>query len=392
MGIRVAVVGLGAVGAATALHLSRRSATVVGFDQYTPPHSFGSSHGETRITRLSIGEGDAYIPLVKRSHQLWRELEHDTSQEILTVTGGLILGPTTAGTHHGVPGFVASTISYAQQYGIHHRTYTPGELSNDFPEFILSGNEQVYFEHEAGFVRPELAISAQLHLASKNRATLYFNTPVLTIERLPGGGVSVTTTQGSMSFDRCILTTGGWIRRFVPPPISSQLRITRQVLHWLRIEGGRYSLDRFPIFIWCYGSSDEDMIYGFPSLDGRTMKVASESVVESTTPDSIDRSVSKDEQRTFFERKISPRLRYLAAEVERSVVCQYTVAPRGQFIVDTHPEIPECLFASCCSGHGFKHSAAVGEALAESAFETELSSALRPFQLRASKEYSQGDQ
>lgn len=379
MGMRVAVVGLGAVGAAAALHLAHRSATVVGFDLHTPPHAFGSSHGESRITRLSIGEGDAYIPLVQRSHQLWRELERETGDRILTTTGGLIIGPKTVGTHHGVSGFVANTISYAERYGIDHRTYTPEEVSREFPEFTLNGDEQVYFERDAGFIRPEVAISAQLHLATKYQATLHFNTPVSSIERVPGGGVVITTAQGKSLFDRCILTAGSWIRPFLPPDLSSQLRITRQVLHWLPIEAGRYSIGHFPIFIWCYGSSDEDMIYGFPSLDGKTLKLATESVLESPTPESIDRSVSTEEQREFFQRKISPRLRYLSPRIARSVVCQYTVAPRGQFLVDAHPEIPECLFASCCSGHGFKHSAAVGEALAESILGSEISPVLKPF-------------
>lgn len=60
----IAVIGLGAIGAATLMHLAKSGAHVIGIDQYSPPHNKGSSHGEIRITRLSIGEGAEYIPLV----------------------------------------------------------------------------------------------------------------------------------------------------------------------------------------------------------------------------------------------------------------------------------------------------------------------------------------
>ena len=67
------VIGLGAFGAATACQLAKSGARVLGIDRFLPPHARGSSHGDTRITRLAIGEGDAYVPLAIRSHEIWRE-------------------------------------------------------------------------------------------------------------------------------------------------------------------------------------------------------------------------------------------------------------------------------------------------------------------------------
>ncbi|RZJ57552.1 MAG: FAD-dependent oxidoreductase, partial [Acidovorax sp.] len=87
------VVGLGAVGSATLYQLARRGARVLGLDQFAPPHTLGSSHGQTRITRLAVGEGDQYVPLVRRSHEIWAELEAATGQSIYTRTHGLVLGP-----------------------------------------------------------------------------------------------------------------------------------------------------------------------------------------------------------------------------------------------------------------------------------------------------------
>src|SRR6187431_1504994 len=83
------VIGLDAFGAATTFQLARSGARVLGIDQYAPPHAHGSSHGDTRITRLAIGEGDAYVPLALRSHEIWREVEGAAGASLLTVTGGL---------------------------------------------------------------------------------------------------------------------------------------------------------------------------------------------------------------------------------------------------------------------------------------------------------------
>src|SRR4051794_23887868 len=89
----VIVVGLGAHGSATLRALARDGARVIGLDRFAPPHDRGSSHGETRITRLAVGEGEAYAPLVLRSHALWRELEAETGLALLLQCGGLVMAP-----------------------------------------------------------------------------------------------------------------------------------------------------------------------------------------------------------------------------------------------------------------------------------------------------------
>ena len=85
------VVGLGAMGSASAYQLAKRGARVLGIDQFSPPHDMGSSHGDTRITRLGVGEGLHYTPLVMRSHEIWRALEAEIGETLLTANGGLII-------------------------------------------------------------------------------------------------------------------------------------------------------------------------------------------------------------------------------------------------------------------------------------------------------------
>src|ERR1700733_9982222 len=87
----VVVVGLGAMGSAVCAQLASRGTSVTGIDQYNPPHPYGSTHAETRMTRLAVGEGPEYVPLVRRSHELWREIEAQTGTRLLTQPGGLIM-------------------------------------------------------------------------------------------------------------------------------------------------------------------------------------------------------------------------------------------------------------------------------------------------------------
>src|SRR5687768_6329592 len=97
----VIVIGLGAVGSAACYQLSKQGASVTGIDRYSPPHSLGSTHGETRITRLAIGEGEQFVPFAVRSHEIWRELESETGADLMTTTGGLIMSAASGHTLHG---------------------------------------------------------------------------------------------------------------------------------------------------------------------------------------------------------------------------------------------------------------------------------------------------
>src|SRR5690242_19159160 len=110
------VLGLGAMGSAAAYQLSRRGNKVLGVDQFAPPHTMGSSHGDTRITRLAIGEGVHYTPLVMRSHELWREIEQMSGSRLLFQTGGLVISSPAKTSMLHVPDFFANTVAAAEKY------------------------------------------------------------------------------------------------------------------------------------------------------------------------------------------------------------------------------------------------------------------------------------
>ncbi|RYZ02168.1 MAG: N-methyl-L-tryptophan oxidase, partial [Comamonadaceae bacterium] len=269
------VIGLGALGAATFHQLALRGASVLGIDQFTPPHTLGSSHGESRITRLAVGEGDAYVPLVTRSHALWRALEAETGQSIMTTTGGLIMAPRDRlAAHHGKDDFVRRTIAAAVRHGIAHEVLDAPAIADRWPQFRLQGDELAYFEPAAGFVRPEAAIAAQLARGQAHGGIARLDEEVLSLQADAGGnGVVVTTTRGRYTAARAVVAAGPWLPRFLQAQARDDwarpLRVYRQVMHWFDAgdAAAAFAPGRLPIFIWMFGDAEDDYMYGFPSSD-----------------------------------------------------------------------------------------------------------------------------
>ena len=362
----VVVVGLGAVGSAALHRLARAGVKAVGIDRYRPPHAFGATHGESRITRLAVGEGSAYAPLVRRSHEIWRELEAETGESLFLQTGGLILGPRSgAANHHGKDDFVRRTIQVAAKAGIPHDVLDAGEIRARFPQFTLTGDELAVHEPSAGVVFPERAVAVQLRLAEQLGATLHLDERV-TAMHTAGAGVTVVTNRRTLHAGRVILSAGPWLPELAGGRLAELARVHRQTLHWFGVDDpAAYAPGRFPVFIWMHGDHPEEYFYGFPILPGSVMvKVASERYGEPITPDKADRTVTAAESAEVFHRHVRGRLAGVLPECGRAAACLYTVTPDAGFIVDTLPDHPGVLVACACSGHGFKHSAALGETLA----------------------------
>ena len=337
MNADVIVIGLGAMGSAACYQLAKRGARVVGIDRYAPPHSFGSTHGETRITRQAIGEGEQFVPFALRSYEIWREIESETGADLLTVTGGLIVSPAGEHTLHGSANFLQTTIDAATKFAIKHRVLTATEINDEFPQFSLTGTEVGYFEYEAGFLRPERCVATQLELAEKLGAELRLNERVTRVEPI-GTGVRVVTETGEYLGAKAIISAGPWVNEFGYGAPADQFRIYRQVLHWFDVSQAyeQYRLGEFPIFIWSYGRWPGDFFYGFPAIDGRDggLKIASEEYRETTVPEQVDRSVGAEEPEDIFRNYVSGRISGVTDRCLKSVVCLYTSTPDSNFVID----------------------------------------------------------
>jgi sarcosine oxidase len=344
---------------------------VTGIDRYSPPHALGSSHGDTRITRLAIGEGARYTPLVLRANEIWEEIERATGEDLHVVTGGLIISSDQRQATTHVQNFFENTIATANEYGIPHELIDSAAIRRRFPRFAVRDNELGYYEPGAGYLRPEACVAAQLRLAEDHGAELHRNERVMSIEP-QGDGVRVRTDQGEYRAAHAIVAVGAWIHELLPPVTAKHFTITRQILFWFDAEPpiARFEPPQFPIWIWEL-QDRKHVIYGFPAIDGPHggVKIATEQYGETTTPEAAEREVGEEEIRRMYEDLVRPNLPGVGPGCVKAKACLYTATPDFHFAIGRHPAIPAAIVASPCSGHGFKHSAAVGEALAELALE-----------------------
>ena len=361
--VDVIVVGLGAMGSATILRLVERGLRVIGLDRFRPPHDHGSTHGETRITRLAIGEGSEYVPLVRRSHELWRELEHRAHTALLHQIGGLVIG-------NRDNAFLERTRAVAAEHDIGHQNLSSAELRRRFPMFSVSAECEAYFEPEAGFVRPEAAVGAQLALAQQLGADLRLGEPV-TAWTSSAAGVEVATANGRFQARQLVLSAGPWITKLLPE-VSLEFAVYPQLLHWFPIRSGYEVLRRMPVFVWETGAERNDFahamaFYGFPAIDGPTggVKLATESYEATVDPDEPATVSASDAAGRIHEEYLASRFPWVAPVPLRSVRCLYTTTRGSRFVIDRHPRYQSVVIVSACSGHGFKHSPAIGEAVAQ---------------------------
>lgn len=377
----ILVVGLGAMGSATLYQLARRGVRAIGLDRFAPPHTMGSSHGETRITRQAVGEGRDYVPLVLDSHRIWRELEAETSAELLNPCGLVVMAPGVGETsHHGKPDFVARSIAAARDFDIAHEVIDGREVAHRFPQFLnLEGNEKAYYEPGGGYVFPERCIKAQLTRAEQLGATIRTGVEVLSIVQR-GSAVRVETSSGTFEADQVVVSAGAWNAHLLGAPFDRVLSVKRQVLHWYELDDtSAYRADA-PVFIWMHGATDVDYLYGFPPPSGdRRLKVATEQYETSTTADTVDRTVDPAESAKMYRQHVKGRLAGATPRVAQTAACLYTTTPDRGFIIDRHPDQDRVCVISACSGHGFKHSAGIGNAVAAMVTDGRSAVDLAPF-------------
>ncbi len=377
----VAVIGLGAMGAAALYQLARRGVPAIGLDRFTPPHDMGSSHGETRITRVAVGEGEAYVPFAQRSHAIWRELEAATGETLLQQCGLLMMAPRGVRTgHHGKTDFLNRTAGIARNHGIPHEMLDTRDIAARFPAFLLRGDEEGYLEPGGGFVHPERCIAAQLGQAAALGATVLTGRTVQAI-RQDGASVLIETDAGRIRAGQAIVAAGAWAGPLLGPLFGSLLVPYRQVLHWFPLaDEAAFRPGACPAYIWMHGSQPDDYFYGFPALPGSgEAKVATEQYGESCDPVTLDRTVPPGEAAAMHAAHIEGRLRGAAPGPARSAACLYTVTPDSGFVIDRHPDMDRVIVVSACSGHGFKHSAGIGDAVAELACDGRSSIDIAPF-------------
>ncbi len=366
------VVGLGAMGSATLFHLARRGLRVLGLEQFSEAHQLGSSHGDSRIIRETYFEHPLYVPLVRRAHALWRELEETSQKSLMKITGGLMIGPSDGMV---VPG----TLRSAREHNLPHEILTPAQVHERFPAFELASNLVTVFDPRAGYLDPEGCNKAHLDAARAAGAETRFDEPVL--EWNPDGqGVRVRTGAGTYAANHLVLAAGAW-NSGLARDLRLPLTVERQSVFWFEPGGpaGAYEADRFPIYAYEYKAGH--ICYGFPRLPRGVKASVMHSGDTSRDPDRVERTVNDDEVKPL-RAALRPVLPNLAgAPVHDRGTCLFTNTPDHDFIIDFHPLHPQVLVSSPCSGHGFKFASAIGELQAELVTTGSTSFDLSPFRI-----------
>src|SRR3954465_6288949 len=364
------VVGLGAMGSATLYHLARRGVRGLGLEQFSPGHDRGSSHGDSRIIRETYFEHPLYVPLVRRAHTLWRELEKVSGTALMTIEGGLMIGPAKGSV-------VTGTLRSAREHDLPHEVLTSRELRQRFTAFEPGPEGVAVFDPRAGYLDADACNRAHIDGAAASGGVIRFDEPVIEWNAGPNG-IGGGTSAGEYSADRVVLSAGSWNGRLAAE-LDLPLTIERQVLFWLDPAGGAYEPDRFPIYAYEYKPGH--ICYGFPRL-ARGVKASvmhSGEIVDRS--EAVRRDVSDSQLESLRDalRPVLPEL--AAAPVRERGTCIFTNTPDHDFIVDWHPRHPNVLVSSPCSGHGFKFASAIGELQADLLTDRPTRFDLSPFRL-----------
>ena len=372
------VVGLGAIGSATLYHASKFPNTrILGIDKFSPPHSLGSSHGESRIIRLANSEGEQYTKLALRSLALWKEI--DAIGDIYTQTGGVILSPASSINNSNVgldikkteSPLLNKTMVSAIKNNIKHQVLSNNDIVSHYGKSIHFSQGMIgYYEEAMGYIRPELAIHKQLNLSLTNKAEIKTNETVISYKKLKNKLIRVITNKGIYDTKQLILSVGPWIKNVIPKSMASEFKIYKQVSCWFQIsktELDLYSAENFPIFIV---DLLVDRFACFPRVDNQeALKILTLTHEKETTPELVSRSITEEYTKNIYKQYIKPHLPGITPNCIKTETCLYTQTTQGDFIIDYIPGYDKSVIvASACSGHGFKHSIAIGESLSNSVF------------------------
>jgi sarcosine oxidase len=350
----VIVLGAGGVGSAALYELARRGVRALGIDRFHPPHDRGSSHGQTRVIRQAYFEHPDYVPLLKESYTLWRSLEAATGKSLFHEVGLLEVGPPDGVV---VPGVLRA----AAEHGLEVEQVSAANIEHRWPGLRVPGDLVGVFERQAGYLLVEDCVAAHLEAAEAAGATLLNNT-VVQGWTANASGVRVSTSAGDFSAAKLIISAGSWAGELLDS-LKLGLTVRRKSLFWFAADTPQYDVTSgFPVYLF---ELPTGVFYGFPRLDGNTMKVAEHTGgVAVDDPANVNRKIDPSEQARVAE-FLAAHLPQVSTHVADHAVCLYTMSPDENFIIDRHPSHPNVVFAAGLSGHGFKFAPVLGRALAD---------------------------
>lgn len=359
MSYDVAVVGLGGIGSAILAQCAMRGVRAVGFEQFGPAHEFGSSSGKSRMIRKAYFEDPAYVPLLLRAYEMWRELERASGEELLRITGLLMVGKESA-----------EVIDGARRAAAEHRlpieVLNPRQITSRYPTLRVLPDEIGVFEEDGGVLVPERAIEAHLGVAARAGAQLRFGSAVSHWEA-GEKSFEISLTNGSrVTAGALILAMGPWFQETLGA-LGIPLRVQRNVQAWFTPSSDAYSSARFPPFLLDRPGLPAPL-YGFPDF-GEGVKAAFHAHGSLTSAAELERTIDPTRDIDPIVRAMEEWMPGGAATFRAAKPCPYSLTPDGHFVIDRHPQHPRLILCGGFSGHGFKFAPVVGEIAADLALE-----------------------
>lgn len=350
----VAVVGVGTMGSMALWRLAQRGISAIGFEQFGVGHDRGAAGGETRLFRTAYMEGPEYVPLLRAAYDGWRELERETRRHLLTLTGGLTIGDPDAETMRGV-------LESARSFDLEHLLLDGAAARQRYPQHRLFPGEAMLLEHQAGFLRPEIAVQAATRRAEELGAVVHRHARVQSIEVDPNG-VAIRVGNEEHHVDRVLVTAGPWTGSLLGE-WDERLSVRRLVMTWFAADDpALFTPQRFPVFT----RRREDVnIFGLPSVDGYTVKVSlATDYGDVADPDALDLDVPPAEL-MMITSVVGELLPGLVPEPLRVSAYMDAFTPAHRAVVGPAEDLPNTILMCGFSGHGFKLAPVVGEVAAD---------------------------
>lgn len=372
----VAVIGIGAHGSAAVYQLSKvPNLKVLGIEQFSSPHIYGSSHGETRITRQIYFEHPDYVPLVKKSYPMWRDLENEAKTQLFVNSGGIYIGQEGYTLMNGLK-------RTAKEHNFDIKPMKAREIMERFPAFKVPDNMVGIYDPTAGILFPEKCIEAFIAGAEKRGATINFGEKVTDIVS-ESACEKIVTNRGVYRAKKVIITVGAYATVLLKQ-LNLPLKVEKKKIFWVepvKEFAENFKVEKMPIYM-IEDEVTKIQLYGFPNILGTGVKSALHVNKGEYIQDvyKVDRTVDEKDVENFKE-KISVYLPKAFGKLNKSSVCMYTMTPDEHFIIDFLPKNKNIILASPCSGHGFKFCIIVGEILKDLAVNGKSEFDLRLFAL-----------
>lgn len=363
----VAIVGAGAFGGWTALHLLERGARVTLLDAWGPGNSRASSGGETRVMRGTYGPDSPYTEMAGRALTLWAKYERKWKRRFLHRCGVLWMTSSC-----GDP-FERASVQMLRRAKIKVHALSVSSMVRRWPQINFDGFEWATFEPECGYLDARASCAAVVEAFVKGGGK-YRQVAVLA-DGLEDSQRSIAFSDGSrLRADSYVFACGPWLGKLFPQTIGNLVRPTKQDVFFFGSPEGddRFSERHLPVWADHHGR----FRYGIPGRGRRGFKIADDTRGPDFDPTNGERVVSQEALKDIRE-YVGFRFPALKnAPLIETRVCQYEQTPDSHFIIDRHPGNPNVWLLGGGSGHGFKHGPAVGEMMAESILEDREPAAL----------------